>query len=116
MVNNVKDRNPMVVKLEDNIKVSTLIPQEQHAALRSGFMGHPVNPRWTVDKYCAWKMGRQLRQDFQNGKLVIRDSDSSLVPVSEVEKPSVSSRQPSTRLIQPLSTWTQTILTAFPLT
>ncbi|MGK7945612.1 MAG: hypothetical protein AB4058_14200 [Microcystaceae cyanobacterium] len=116
MVKQMSDRKPVSVKLEDHIVVKTRIPQEQHAALRAGFVGYPVNPRWNVDKYCAWKAGRQLRNDLQQGKLVIRPSDYCLICVTQTKNR--SNPNPNHKrldgLIRPIATWTQNILTTLP--
>jgi hypothetical protein len=114
MVQKTSYRNPVSVQLEEDIVFKTTIPQEQHAALRAGFIGYPVNPRWNVDKYCAWKTGCQLRNDFQKGILVVRQSDSCLIPVAEVKARSYPNHKRLDGLIRPISTWTQNILTALP--
>jgi hypothetical protein len=87
------ERNEMTVDLSEGIFVRTLIPKENHAALRSGFAGYPANPRWNVNKYHAWKMGSQWRNDLSTGKMVVRSNDSLLVPVSEVESEECQSLQ-----------------------
>jgi hypothetical protein len=76
-------RNPNVVDLTDCIYINTQILPENHPALRSGFAGYPTNPRWTVAKYQAWKTGRQLRDAYSKGHLIVRSSDSMLVPIQE---------------------------------
>lgn len=83
--------NPVVVDLTENILVHIDISQENHAALRSGFAGYPANPRWNINKFRAWKTGRQLREAFAQGQMVVRSTDSMLVPVTlasqQPEKP-----------------------------
>lgn len=73
----------MVVDLTENVLVNTLIPSTNHPALRSGFAGYPANPRWNVAKFHAWKTGRQLRAALAQGKMIVRSTDSMLVPVAE---------------------------------
>ncbi len=75
--------NLMVVDLTDKVSVSTGVPRENHAALRSGFVGYPANPRWNVTKFCAWRTGRQWREALAQGKMVIRRTDSMLIPAKE---------------------------------
>ena len=81
-----KHRNPMVVELTDNVSFRTGISQEHHPALRSGFVGYPVNPRWNASKYYAWKTGRQLRDAVAQGLMVVRQSDCLLVPSNEQDE------------------------------
>lgn len=71
-----------VVDLSKDILLRTTIPLDNHAALRSGFVGYPINPRWNINKVRAWKTGRQLRQALQEGEMIIRSSDSMLVPTN----------------------------------
>ncbi len=106
-------RNPRVVDLKDNILVNTTIPPEQHAALRSGFMGLPLNPRWDVQKYHSWKTGRQLRDDLEKGKLMVRSSDFLLMPKAEAENRPIP--QSPTGVNHSILTWTKNILTAIPI-
>ncbi|MGB5772048.1 MAG: hypothetical protein WBM32_19600 [Crocosphaera sp.] len=80
MIRQNKNPNPTVVDLTQDILLHTTIPLDNHAALRSGFAGYPINPRWTVKKVQAWKTGHKLRQALQEGELTIRSSDSMLVP------------------------------------
>ncbi|MGK7956193.1 MAG: hypothetical protein AB4063_13240 [Crocosphaera sp.] len=84
-----KHPNPTVLDLTQDILLRTTIPSDNHAALRSGFVGYPINPRWNVNKVRAWKTGRQLRQALQQGELMIRTSDSMLVP-SDYEPEGIS--------------------------
>ncbi|WP_041933608.1 hypothetical protein [Gloeothece verrucosa] len=80
--------NPAVVDLTENILVNIDIAQENHAALRSGFAGYPANPRWNINKFHAWKKGRQLRESLAQGQMVVRATDSMLIPISLAEKQS----------------------------
>lgn len=76
-----------VVDLSEGIFIRTPIPSSNHAALRSGFAGLPANPRWTVDKFRAWKTGRQLRDLLVRKEMIVRHSDSMLVlATSQTEK------------------------------
>ena len=86
MIRKEKNPNLTVVDLTKDILLHTTIPLENHAALRSGFAGYPVNPRWNINKVWAWKTGRQLRQALQEGELTIRPSDSMLVPINHSEE------------------------------
>jgi hypothetical protein len=64
----------MVVDLTDNLSVNTIIPKENHAALRAGFSGYPANPRWNTSKYLAWKTGAMWRESLAQGRMAVRDS------------------------------------------
>jgi|GEM_PF-1402900 len=88
MCNTFKHRNFMVVDLAQGILARTLIPRMAHSALRSGFAGYPTNPRWSAAKLRAWKMGRQWRDGLERGELVVRSSDSMLVPAADSEEDS----------------------------
>lgn len=81
-----KNPNTKVVDLSKDILLRTTIPLDNHPALRSGFAGYPINPRWNVNKVHAWKTGRRLRQALQQGDLIIRSSDSMLVPSDKEEE------------------------------
>lgn len=74
-----------VVDLAEGIYVRTPIPSENHPALRSGFAGYPLNPRWNSTKYRAWKTGRQWRTLLAKDEIVIRPSDSMLVPRASLQ-------------------------------
>lgn len=76
-----------VVDLADGVLVRTLIPPQNHPALRSGFAGYPANPRWDVAKFRAWKTGRQWREALHEGEMTVRDSDSMLVSAQEQNEP-----------------------------
>lgn len=73
----------MMVELTEKVFVSTPIACTNHPALRSGFAGYPANPRWNAAKYQAWRIGRQWREALASGKMVIRSSDSMLVPAND---------------------------------
>lgn len=83
MLKTLKQHNPIVVDLTDKVLLRTAIAQENHAALRSGFVGYPSNPRWNAVKFRAWKMGRQLREALEHGDMVVRSADSMLVSAKE---------------------------------
>jgi hypothetical protein len=72
-----------VVDLSEDVLLSTKIPYENHAALRSGFAGYLPNPRWSVTKFRAWRTGRQLREALARGEMTIRASDRMLIPTKE---------------------------------
>ena len=74
-----------VVELTEEVKVETLVPSANHAALRCGFAGYPSNPRWNAAKFCAWKTGRLLKEALGRGEMVVRSTDSMLVPASQGE-------------------------------
>lgn len=82
MSNNLKNRDPGVVDLTDKVLLHTAIPQENYAALRSGFAGYPANPRWSASKFRAWKTGCQLREALKQGQMVVRTTDCMLVPAA----------------------------------
>ncbi len=85
MLKTSKQQNFMVVDLKEGVKLHTLIPRDNHAALRCGFAGYPINPRWTPSKFHAWKTGRQLKESLNSGEMVVRSADSMLVSVNETE-------------------------------
>ncbi len=113
MIKTNQPQKPVIVDLNDQIFVNTTLPLEQHAALRSGFMGYPMNPRWDINKYHAWKTGRQLRSDLQQNKLVVRASDCLLIPQGEAEEVTIT--ESAKGRVNLLSTWTKQILTALPI-
>ncbi|WP_287244531.1 MULTISPECIES: hypothetical protein [unclassified Okeania] len=78
-------QNLKVVKLEEGILVHTQLRSAYIPALRSGFAGYPVNPRWSGVKYYAWKTGKQWRQALLNGEMVVRLSDSMLVSIDQIK-------------------------------
>lgn len=92
--------NLRVVELTDSISVFTEIDQICIPALRSGFAGYPVNPRWSGIKFLAWRKGQQWRQAFQRGEMIVRVSDSMLVSVHTLNQdtddlPSIQSEEHS---------------------
>lgn len=114
VLKNLQHRNPVMVELQDDILVYTTISAENHAALRAGFVGYPVNPRWNVNKYHAWKTGRHLREGLHEGRLIVRPTDSMLVPLTEQDHHSTA--KPSKKDPNPFLLWTKNILTAHPVT
>ncbi len=85
MLEVVKQQNFMIVDLKEGVKVHTLIPRENHAALRCGFAGYPNNPRWNAAKFHAWKTGQQLKESLSRGEMVVRSADSLLVKAIETQ-------------------------------
>ena len=85
MANTTTKARCAIVELADGVYARTSIPAENHSALRAGFSGYTANPRWTAAKFIAWKTGRQWRAAVANNQMVVRASDSMLVPVSEQE-------------------------------
>lgn len=85
MSKTLREHNFMVVDLTENVLVRTLIPSPNHAALRSGFAGYPVNPRWTATKFQAWKTGRHWREALARNEMVVRSTDSMLVLTQDAE-------------------------------
>lgn len=83
MLKKTEHRSPIVVDLTESIWLCTAVPQENHAALRSGFAGYPANPRWNVAKYQAWKAGRQLKEALKHGDMIVRSTDCMLVPAQD---------------------------------
>jgi len=80
----------VIIELAEGIRAQTSIPVANHSAVRSGFAGHPLNPRWTATKVVAWKTGREWRQGLLAGLLIVRSSDSMLVAATEVVSPEES--------------------------
>ncbi|AFZ34878.1 hypothetical protein Sta7437_1311 [Stanieria cyanosphaera PCC 7437] len=99
MLKTVKHDNLMVVNLTENVSVSTKILKENHAALRSGFVGCPPNPRWNATKFCAWRTGRQWRTALAQGTMMVRAEDCMLVQASEKESCSDDELPGSSRTI-----------------
>ena len=79
-----QNHNLKVVQLTEGILVHTKLKNSYIPALRSGFVGYPVNPRWSGVKFLAWKTGRQWREALVNGEMVVRSTDSILVYVDKV--------------------------------
>jgi hypothetical protein len=67
------------IELIPGIYLQTVFPQEYIPALRSGFSRYPANPRWNALKFQAWKTGRQLRQAHDQGTLIVKSGDRTLV-------------------------------------
>lgn len=88
--------NVQVVDLADGVLVRTLIPPQNHPALRSGFAGYPANPRWDVAKFRAWKTGRHWREALHEGEMTVRDSDLMLISAQEPEE-SANSTPPGSK-------------------
>ncbi|MBZ8182000.1 hypothetical protein [Oscillatoria salina] len=82
----INNQNIYVVDLAEGILVRTPIPSTNQAALRAGFAGYPVNPRWNPAKFHAWKIGRQWREAVNRGEMVVRSSDKMLVLAAEAEE------------------------------
>lgn len=80
-----QDKNQgKLVKLGEGVLVRTKLKDAYIPALRSGFAGYPVNPRWSGVKFSAWKTGQQWRQAVSRGEMAVRSSDSMLVAIEEV--------------------------------
>ncbi|MDY6782786.1 MAG: hypothetical protein SW833_09620 [Cyanobacteriota bacterium] len=71
-----------IVELSEFVKVRTTIAEANWPALRSGFAGYPLNPRWNASKAIAWKTGRQWKLALENGTMAVRSQDGMLVPTS----------------------------------
>ncbi len=82
------------VQLTDEIYILTPLDESYIPALRCGFAGYPVNPRWNAVKFHAWKTGRQWRQAHAQGTMVVRSTDSLLVPLEEAEVLSEATQNP----------------------
>jgi len=70
----LKDSELRLVELSAHIQVRTNLEATCIPALRSGFAGYPINPRWSAAKLRAWRLGCQWRQDLAAGERVVRDS------------------------------------------
>lgn len=82
-----QDQNKLKkVQLSDGVLVYTPLDEVCIPALRSGFAGYPVNPRWNAMKFHAWKMGRQWRDALVRGEMAVRSTDSLLIPVQKTEE------------------------------
>ncbi|MGB3496412.1 MAG: hypothetical protein WBA57_27040 [Elainellaceae cyanobacterium] len=75
--------NLNLVELDQGVLAKTAIPENNHAALRSGFAGYTSNPRWSASKFVAWRTGKAWKQALEAGKLAVRSTDSLLVPAEE---------------------------------
>ncbi|MFY7805025.1 MAG: hypothetical protein ACOVQ7_16525 [Limnoraphis robusta] len=74
------------VQLTESVLVVTGFDDASIPALRSGFAGYPVNPRWNAVKFHAWKTGRQWRVALSQGEMTVRSTDSMLVFKGELEQ------------------------------
>lgn len=77
---------PKTFQLAEGVLVQTPINEAYIPALRSGFAGYPVNPRWSGVKFHAWKTGRQWRDAVIRGEMIVRSADSMLVSIGETEE------------------------------
>lgn len=77
----------VVIELAPGVVARTSVAPLNHSALRSGFAGQPANPRWNASKVVAWKTGRQWRSALARGEMMVRPSDSMLIPVSTTPAP-----------------------------
>ncbi|MBO9998851.1 MAG: hypothetical protein J7641_07545 [Cyanobacteria bacterium SID2] len=80
-----ENQNFRVIWLSDSVNVHTDIQERHLPALRSGFAGYPMNPRWDALKFRAWKLGRQWRKALDAGEMCVRAKDSLLMSVRDVE-------------------------------
>jgi len=103
----LKEYDLMVIDLTEDVFVNTSLPSVNHAALRSGFVGYPINPRWNVTKYQAWRTGRQLREALARGEMMVRSTDSMLVPVTAQQKS--KENLPTTKSF-PFPVWAKQVL------
>ncbi|MGB3533362.1 MAG: hypothetical protein WBA13_07580 [Microcoleaceae cyanobacterium] len=94
------------VQLSENVIVLTPLDESCIPALRAGFAGYTANPRWNAVKFHAWKIGRQWRQAYAEGTMVVRSTDGLLVPVEEAE--SIPPQQSTTQSTNSLK-WYQRI-------
>lgn len=86
-----------IVDLSAQVKVRTQLDATYIPALRSGFAGYPMNPRWNVAKLRAWRLGCQWRHDLATGSLALHDSllvASSELPQDEAPLPASPSEPP----------------------
>jgi hypothetical protein len=81
----LKHHDNPIVDIAEGVFFPTAIPSANLPALRSGFAGYPANPRWNAVKFHAWKTGRQLREAYGCGEMVVRSSDSMLVAAHNQE-------------------------------
>lgn len=82
-MSNSHDTHSTIAELTPGVFVRTSISVVNHAALRAGFAGYTVNPRWNASKFHAWKTGRQWRNALDSQEMVIRKADAMLVCASE---------------------------------
>ncbi|MBF2078935.1 MAG: hypothetical protein IGR76_10565 [Synechococcales cyanobacterium T60_A2020_003] len=95
MANAVTKTNLVTVEIAEGVFARTSIAPENHSALRAGFGGYTANPRWNATKFLAWKTGRQWRAAVANHEMMVRSSDSMLVPV--VPSDAAVEEEPSSR-------------------
>jgi hypothetical protein len=76
-----------IVQLAEGVFVSTPIEEFCIPALRSGFSGYPINPRWNGVKVHAWKTGCRMRDALSRGEMVVRTADSMLVSAADTADP-----------------------------
>lgn len=81
----------------------TLLDEVCIPALRSGFAGYPVNPRWNAVKFHAWKQGCQLRADLKQGKMWVRPEDSMLVSGQQSEQSTEEKASPTSQVRERVS-------------
>lgn len=86
------------VQLSESVMVLTPLDDNCIPALRAGFAGYTANPRWNAIKFHAWKTGRQWRQAYSQGTMVVRSTDSLLVPIEEAEISGVDETEQSPSL------------------
>ena len=86
------------VQLTEGILVLTLLDEVCIPALRCGFAGYTLNPRWNGVKIHAWKTGRQWREAYLQGTMVVRSQDSLLVPAEEAVAPTKEMKSNRSRL------------------
>lgn len=70
----LKDSELRLIELSAQIQVRTNLEATCIPALRSGFAGYPINPRWNAAKLRAWRLGCQWRRELAAGERVVRDS------------------------------------------
>lgn len=81
MLSAPKQNRYQTIELAEGVKICTTFDRDCIPALRSGFALYPVNPRWNVFKFRAWKRGRQLRQALDRGEAIV--STPTLALLSE---------------------------------
>ncbi len=73
-----------IVELSADVRARTSLPPVCHSALRAGFEGYSVNPRWNGTKLRAWRLGQEWRQALNRGEMLIRPSDQLLLSPEEL--------------------------------
>lgn len=94
----LKQKPCKIVQLTEKVRVCTSFPDHCIPALRCGYAGYPVNPRWSALKFHAWKTGFQWRDAVWRGEMIVRTTDSMLVPIAEAEAEADSEESPLPRL------------------